>query len=86
MLAGLALAIIAGAALAATSPDTDFQATSDLLVNWMRGTLGSVLRMAMFLVGMAIGVMTQRIVVPLFSTMVVFFAPAVVDAIFGALV
>jgi len=86
VLVAILLMAAVGVALSATSTDTDFQGASDQLSSWITGTLGSALRMGMFLVGMAIGVVTQRIAVPLFSTLVLFFAPAVVDSIFTAVI
>lgn len=86
LIVALVLVVAMGIAHATTSTDTTFEAASQRLSDWTSGTLGSVLRMGVFLVGMAMGIVTQRIVVPLFSTLAIYFAPSVVDTIFGALI
>lgn len=85
--AGTACALaLATAAVASTSPDTDFAQIVALFGRWSQGTLGGAIRLTFLLVGIAIGVKTQRILVPLGVGLATFYMPSVVDGIFGALI
>ena len=66
-------------------PDVTFTDVVSKLSGWSQGTLGAVIRISWLLVSIAIGVKTQRIVVPLAVGLALFYMPSVVDAIFGAI-
>lgn len=76
---------VAGVAVGTTSTDTQFLATVKLLTNWLEGTLGTVIRIAWLIVGMAIGIRTGKVVAPFAGVVIVFF-PTVVSTVFGGLI
>ena len=86
-LAGIVgLAALSGVALA-TAADTDFSAVVTQLTNWTDGSLGKVLALAIFVVGMAAGVIRQSLmaaVAGIAGAMVLSYGPAIITNVFGA--
>ncbi len=89
LLVGVAAVAVAGAALATTSTDTDFSSVVTLLTNWSQGTLGRVIALSMFVVGIAAGIVRQSVmaaVAGIAGALVMNYGPTVIDSIFGALI
>ena len=86
-LAGIVgLAALSGVALA-TAADTDFSAMVTQLTNWTDGSLGKALALAIFVVGMAAGVVRQSLmaaVAGIAGAMVLSYGPAIITNVFGA--
>ncbi len=86
------LALVAGLAMAAANnanTDTTFAPIVTLLENWAGGTLGKVLAMAIFVVGIAAGVVRQSVmaaVAGIAGALVLGYGPSVIDNIFTALI
>ena len=80
------LSVLSGVALA-TAADTDFAAVVTQLTNWTDGSLGKVLALAIFVVGMAAGVVRQSLmaaVAGIAGAMVLSYGPAIITNVFGA--
>jgi len=94
---GLALAMAAGAATAANTTPTTFPGTGlaglddllDLVKALSEGTLGKVIATAMFLVGVAAGIVRQSIIAVVAGigcAAALAFGPQVIDGVFSALI
>lgn len=73
----------------ADSGDDVFKGTLDMLVGWIQGTLGKLLAITAFIIGMSIGVIKQSvmaIVIGLVFAIVLFYGPDAILAVFGAAV
>ena len=89
VLLGVAAFAAAGAALATTSTDTDFQSVVALLTGWSQGTQGRTLALGMFVVGIAAGIVRQSVmaaVAGIAGALVLNYGPTVIDSVFGALI
>ena len=75
------------AAAQAGTGGTEFEPFYDTLVDWVQGSLGKSIALAMFLVGVAVGVVRGSIIaaVPaVAASLALFIAPDVIDAIVTA--
>lgn len=78
------LALVAGAASAGTG-GTEFDTMYDMVVDWTEGTLGKLLAVTAFLIGMGMGVIRQSIlavVLGIAFALTLAYAPAIIDAVF----
>lgn len=89
---GTTLALVAVASSAAvagsgvTTPDTTFDSIYDTIVGWSQGSLGKVLAITAFLVGMAAGIMRQSamaVVLGLAFALIFAYGPGIIDQIFS---
>jgi conjugal transfer pilus assembly protein TraA len=81
--------VSAGAALASVSTDADFADVVLLMTAWSQGTLGKVIALGMFVVGLAAGIVRQSVmaaVAGVAGALVLRYGPDVIDGIFGALI
>jgi conjugal transfer pilus assembly protein TraA len=85
----------AAALMVATSPafagvgGTEFIAVYDLLTGWSQGTLGKVMAVGMFLVGVGMGIVRQSVtsaVTGVGGALVLNYGPQVIDSVFTAMV
>ena len=91
-------AVVATAALAtvAMAPDakagtagTEFDAIYTLLVGWSQGTLGKIISLGMFLVGLSAGIVNQSIVsvvIGLGGALAVYYGPNIISNVVSALI
>ena len=88
-----ALALVgSGMVVAASVPaggggDITFTSAQDLLTNWMEGSLGRMIALAMVLVGLAVGIIRQSIiavVVGIAGALALGNAPTIIEAVFTA--
>lgn len=90
LLAATALACVAiEPAFAAASTDTTFTSIYDTLKTWAEGSLGKVVAIAMFLVGLAAGVVKQSVmavVAGVAAALVMAYGPTVIEGMFSALI
>lgn len=90
--AALSIAMLfAGAAHASgtAAADTTFDTIHTTLEGWAQGSLGKVISVATFIVGVAMGVVRQSViaaVVGVGSAMVMYYGPGVINSIFSALI
>lgn len=73
----------------AASGDTTFQTIYDTLNTWATGTLGKVISIAMFIVGLAAGIVRQSImavVAGVAAAITMAYGPGVIDGMFTATV
>lgn len=87
-IAAVALVGLGTAAVAATG-DTAFQTILDTVTSWTEGTLGKLLSITMFVVGMAAGVMRQSLmaaVAGLGGAVALAYGPTIITSVFTALV
>lgn len=86
-IAPLALvAVASSAAMATAATDTTFNAIYTQLTAWSEGSLGKVLAIAAFLIGMAAGIMRQSamaVVLGLAFALIFAYGPTIIDNIFG---
>lgn len=76
-------------ALAATSSDTTFSSIYDTLKSWAEGTLGKVVAISMFMVGLAAGIVRQSVmavVAGLAAALVMAYGPGVIEGMFSAVI
>lgn len=82
-----ALALVAStSAFATAGTDTTFDAIYQQVVNWSEGSLGKLLAVVAFLVGMAAGIMRQSamaVVLGLAFALIFAYGPTIIDNIFG---
>ena len=92
LMAGLAVAF---GLMVATSPaiagvgGTEFVDVYDLLTGWSQGTLGKVMAVGMFLVGVGMGIVRQSVtsaVTGVGGALVLNYGPTVIDGVFTAMV
>lgn len=89
----LALLTLAASSYAST-PDTTFQAVSDLLESWMTGSLGKLLAVVVLGFGLAVGVGKQSakspeiwrlaMVLSVFTALALLYGPGVIQSVFSA--
>lgn len=85
-LAGVALA--SNEAMAGTA-GTEFDDIYTLLVGWTQGTLGKIIALGMFMVGLAAGIVNQSIiavVIGIGGALALYYAPTVIDGVVAALI
>lgn len=78
------LAIISGGAIAGTG-GTEFTTMYTMVVGWTEGTLGKLLAVSAFLIGMGMGIVKQSILAVVLGVgfaLTLAYAPAIIDAIF----
>lgn len=78
----------AGLAYAGNGGTTEFGGLYDLLVGWAEGTLGKVIAVSMFLIGVATGVARQSlmaIAIGIGGAVAVAYTPTVIDGIVTAM-
>lgn len=78
---------VVGVATAATSASADFDTIVTLLKDWSEGSLGKVLALAMFIVGIAAGIVRQSVmaaVAGVAGALVLAYGPTIIDSIFTA--
>jgi conjugal transfer pilus assembly protein TraA len=92
MLAALSLFLfsaVSGPEAFAGTGGTEFSAIYDLIKGWAQGTLGKVIALGMFLVGVAAGVVQQSIVaavVGIGGALVMYYGPAVIEGVVSMVV
>lgn len=80
----LLCSMVMGTALAGTD-GAEFETMYDMVVGWTEGTLGKLLAVVAFLIGMGMGVIKQSIlavVLGIAFALTLAYAPAIIDAIF----
>lgn len=78
----------AGLAHAGSGGTTEFGGLYDLLVGWTEGTLGKIIAVSMFLIGVATGVARQSlmaIAIGIGGAVAVAYTPTVIDGIVTAI-
>lgn len=78
------LGLVAGAATAGTG-GTEFDTMYTMVVDWTEGTLGKLLAVTAFLIGMGMGVIRQSIlavVLGIAFALTLAYAPQIIDAVF----
>jgi conjugal transfer pilus assembly protein TraA len=68
---------------------TEFDDIYDLLVGWTQGTLGKIVALGMFMVGMSAGIVTQSIVsvvVGIAGALVMYYGPTVIGGVITGLI
>ena len=90
VIATAAVATVAGVqvALAGTN-GTEFQDIWNMLVEWSQGYLGKVIALGMIMYGLGAGLVQQNLkgcIVGLGGGLILFYGPAVIDDVVGALV
>lgn len=81
----LLMGLVAGAASAGTG-GTEFDTMYQMVVDWTEGTLGKLLAVTAFLIGMGMGVIKQSIlavVLGIAFALTLAYAPAIIDAVFS---
>jgi conjugal transfer pilus assembly protein TraA len=84
----LALFVTLAPDLALAGTDTTFSDIYTMIKNWMQGSLGLVISLAMILVGLGMGILNQTVapvVIGLSGGMVLYFAPNVIGNIVTAI-
>jgi len=84
LLPSLALALATSTVLASTG-GTEFDAMYTMVVGWTEGTLGKLLAVSAFLIGMGMGIVRQSIlaiVLGLGFALALAYAPGIIDAVF----
>lgn len=79
---GLALVVAAGTAVAGT--DTTFDAIYNTVKGWATGSLGKLLAVSAFLIGMGVGLVKQSamaIVLGLAFALIMFYGPTIMESI-----
>lgn len=80
-------AAMANAGTTAATPDSTFDEIYDTIVGWSEGSLGKVIAIAAFLVGMAAGIMRQSamaVVLGLAFALIFAYGPTIINNIFTA--
>ena len=80
----LMISMVAGMANAGTG-GTEFDTMYQMVVDWTEGTLGKLLAVAAFLIGMGMGIVRQSIIAIVLGigfALALAYAPAIIDAIF----
>lgn len=83
-----AVALASNDAMAGTA-GTEFDDIYTLLVGWTQGTLGKIIALGMFLVGLAAGIVNQSIiavVIGIGGALALYYAPTVINGVVAALV
>jgi conjugal transfer pilus assembly protein TraA len=68
---------------------TEFKDIYSLLIGWSQGTLGKIIALGMFLVGLSAGIVNQSIVsvvVGLGGALAVYYGPTIIDNVVTALI
>ena len=91
LLASLALVSIVAVApnVMAGTGGAEFNDIYTLLIGWSQGTLGKIISLGMFLVGLAAGIVNQSIVsvvVGLGGALAVYYGPTVINNVVTALI
>lgn len=79
-----AMLAVSGAAVAGTG-GTEFSAMFDMVKGWTEGTLGKLLAVSAFLIGMGMGIVKQSIlaiVLGLGFALSLAYAPGIIEAVF----
>jgi conjugal transfer pilus assembly protein TraA len=87
LLAAAGLVAVAGVALAGS--DATFATIFDTLNSWATGSLGKVISIAMFIVGLGAGIVKQSVmavVAGVGAAIVMAYGPGVIDSMFAATV
>ncbi|WP_228779251.1 TraA family conjugative transfer protein [Methylobacter sp. BlB1] len=90
----LASAAVAAVTLAsndamAGTAGTEFDDIYTLLVGWTQGTLGKIIALGMFMVGLAAGIVNQSIiavVIGIGGALALYYAPTVINGVVAALI
>lgn len=80
----LLMGLVAGTAAAGTG-GTEFDTMYEMVVDWTEGTLGKLLAVTAFLIGMGMGVIRQSIlavVLGIAFALTLAYAPQIIDAVF----
>lgn len=80
--------LLAGEAMAGTG-GTEFASIYTLLLGWSQGSLGKVIALAMFLVGLSAGIIQQSIsavVIGVGGAMALFYGPTVISGVVSAVI
>lgn len=80
----IALALVSSAAVAGTG-GTEFDAMYTMVRDWTEGTLGKLLAVAAFLIGMGMGIVKQSIIAIVLGigfALALAYAPGIIDAVF----
>lgn len=83
-----AVALTSSEAMAGTA-GTEFDDIYSLLVGWTQGTLGKIIALGMFMVGLAAGIVNQSIiavVIGIGGALALYYAPTVIDGVVAALI
>jgi len=81
-------ALMATDAMAGTG-GTEFAGIYTLLLGWSQGSLGKVIALAMFLVGLSAGIINQSIaavVVGIGGAMALFYGPTIISGVVSAII
>jgi len=84
LLPASALALVSGAALAGTG-GTEFDAMYTMIRDWTEGTLGKLLAVSAFLIGMGMGIVRQSILAIVLGVgfaLALAYTPTIIDAVF----
>jgi len=84
----LGVCMVSAEAIAGTA-DTDFSAISTKLNDWATGTLGRVIALAIFIVGIAMGIVQQSVVaavVAIGAALIMNYGPAIITGLISATV
>lgn len=79
--------LVAVAGVAAAGSDTAFDSIFTILNDWATGSLGKVIAIAMFIVGLGAGIVKQSVmavVAGIGAAVVLAYGPGVIDSIFTA--
>lgn len=82
-------ALFAGADAMAGTGGTEFDDIYTLLVGWTQGTLGKIIALGMFLVGLSAGIVNQSIVavvIGIGGALALYYGPTVISGVVSALV
>jgi conjugal transfer pilus assembly protein TraA len=80
----IAMAMLSTAAVAGTG-GVEFDAMYDMIRGWTEGTLGKLLAVAAFLIGMGMGIVKQSIIAIVLGigfALALAYAPGIIDAVF----
>ena len=84
-----AAGLVAVAGIAAAGSDTTFDAIFTIMEGWATGSLGKVIAIAMFIVGLGAGIVKQSVmavVAGIGAAIVLGYGPAVISSMFSATV
>jgi len=89
LIAATMTALMFGNNAMAGTGGTEFDDIYTLLVGWTQGTLGKIIALGMFLVGIAAGILNQSIaavVVGIGGALTLYYGPTVIDGVVAALI
>ncbi|MYM92706.1 TraA family conjugative transfer protein [Duganella vulcania] len=85
----MGLALLAPGLAMAGSGGTEFTEVYDLLSGWAKGTLGKIIALAIFIVGLAAGIVRQSVVAAvagIAGAMIMNYGPSVIENIVTAVI